>query len=181
MSIPVCDERHVTGRCRTLAPSAAKASIESAEAEQMTRSAARLGGCVVTCLLLISVCPLAAGAAIYEVPAEIPDTCAVSVEDEITAWLATVPDGNTARFGAGRCYGQDGTIVLDGRSGLVIDGQGSEFRALTPGDSHRSNWRFRGGANLTVQDMGVRGTNPEGGYTAGFEWQHGFRWRACRE
>jgi hypothetical protein len=90
------------------------------------------------------------------------------------AWLATVPDGNTARFAPGACYGQDGTIGVNGRSDLVIDGQGSEFRALTPGDGHRANWRFTGGANLRVENMAVRGVNPQGGYQAGFEWQHAF-------
>src|SRR5215211_1068838 len=140
----------------------------------MRRGAARLGACLVTFLLLALVCSGAAAAAIYQVPNEIPDDCAVPVEDEIMAWLATVPDGNTAQFAAGGCYGQDGTIIVSGRSDLVIDGQGSEFRALTPGDSHRANWRFVGGANLSVQNIAVRGTNPEGIYTAGFEWQHGF-------
>ena len=116
----------------------------------------------------------AAEAAVYDVPADIPGDCAAPVDDEITAWLATVPDGNTARFAPGACYGQDGTIEVPGRTDLVIDGQGSEFRALTPGDSHRANWRFTGGSNLTVRNMAVRGTNPDGTYTPGFEWQHGF-------
>jgi Bacterial Ig-like domain len=85
-----------------------------------------------------------------------------------------VPDGNTARFAPDGCYGQDGTIPMNGRRDLVIDGRGSEFRALTAGDSHRANWVFSGGANLTVRDMAVRGSNPTGVYSPGFEWQHGF-------
>jgi hypothetical protein len=116
----------------------------------------------------------AAEAAVYDVPADIASDCSVAVDDEITAWLATVPDGNTARFAPGGCYGQDGTIALGGRADLVIDGQRSEFRALTPGDEERANWRFVGGANLTVQNVDVRGTNPDGVYSPGFEWQHGF-------
>jgi hypothetical protein len=141
----------------------------------MACSAARLGACVITCLLLTGLSSQAAGAAIYQAPSSIPgDNCAVPVEQEIMAWLATVPDGNTVRFPPDRCYGQDGTITLNGRRDLVIDGQGSEFRALTPGDSHRANWRFVEGANLTVQNMAVRGSNLEGGYQAYFEWQHGY-------
>jgi hypothetical protein len=111
---------------------------------------------------------------VYKVPKKIPDNCSVPVEDRIMAWLATVPDGSTVQFGPGGCYGQDGTITLSGRSGLVIDGQGSEFRALTPGDAGRANWRFAGGANLTVQNMAVRGTNPNGEYVHEVEWQHGY-------
>jgi hypothetical protein len=110
----------------------------------------------------------------YQVPSSIPDDCSVPVENEVVAWLATVPDGSTAQFGAGRCYGQDGTITLQNRSSLVIDGQGSEFRALTPGGSHRANWRFVGGANLTVRNLAVRGSNPQGAYDPTIEWQHGF-------
>ncbi len=113
-------------------------------------------------------------AAVYQVPASIKDDCSSPVEDEIMAWLATVPDGSTVQFGAGRCYGQDGTITLTDRNGLVIDGRGSEFRALTPGGSHRDNWRFVRGGDLTVRNMAVRGSDPEGKYDPAVEWQHGY-------
>jgi hypothetical protein len=112
--------------------------------------------------------------AVYSVPKKIPDDCSAAVEGKIMAWLATVPDGSTVQFGAGRCYGQDGTITLTGRSGLVIDGQGSEFRALTPGGSHRANWRLVNGGNLTLRNMAVRGSNPNGAYVHEVEWQHGY-------
>jgi hypothetical protein len=115
-----------------------------------------------------------ANAAVYRVPKKIRDNCSVAVERQIVSWLATVPDGNTAQFGPGRCYGQDGTIALADRKDLVIDGNGSEFRALTPGDDHRSNWRLVNGERLTLMNMAVRGSNPTGEYKAGFEWQHGF-------
>jgi hypothetical protein len=78
------------------------------------------------------------------------------------------------QFGTGRCYGQNGTITLTGRSGLTIDGGGSEFRALSTGDSHRANWRFAGGSNITVQNLAVRGSDPQGAYEPSLEWQHGF-------
>lgn len=111
---------------------------------------------------------------IYKVPKGIKSDCSVAVDGQVMAWLATVPDGSTVQFGAGRCYGQDGTITLTDRNGLVIDGQGSEFRALTPGGSHRANWRFVRGRDLTVRNLAVRGSNPQGVYQAGFEWQHGY-------
>jgi hypothetical protein len=53
-------------------------------------------------------------------------------------------------------------ITLTGRNGLVIDGQGAEFRALRAGGSHRANWRFVGGSNLTLQNLAVRGSDPQG-------------------
>jgi hypothetical protein len=95
------------------------------------------------------------------------------------AWIATVPDNATLRFAPNGCYGQDGTLVLTDRVGLTIDGNGSTFKALTPGGSHRANWRFLAGSNLTVLNMTVRGANPAGGitgtaYQRSVEWQHGY-------
>jgi hypothetical protein len=140
----------------------------------------RVGWVIGVLLLALAVCQPAMAArkpatpGVYKVPTKIPDNCSVSVEAKIMAWLATVPDGSTVQFGPGRCYGQDGTITLTGRSGLVIDGQGSEFRALTPGGSHRANWRLVGGGNLTLANMAVRGSNPQGSYDPAVEWQHGY-------
>lgn len=135
-----------------------------------------ISGCL---LIAMSLAQVAAAAppqrsTVYKVPSKIKDNCSVTVDAQIQAWLATVPDNSTVQFGPGRCYGQDGTITLSGRTGLVIDGQGSEFRALTAGGSHRANWRFFAGRNLTVRNMAVRGTNPTGAYDHPIEWQHGF-------
>jgi hypothetical protein len=113
-------------------------------------------------------------ATVYKPPKKIKSDCSVPVDSQINSWLAGVPDNAMVQFEAGRCYGQDGTITLTGRSGLVIDGQGAEFRALTPGGSHRANWRFVGGRSLTVQNLAVRGSNPTGAYDTAIEWQHGF-------
>src|ERR687898_2442599 len=101
-------------------------------------------------------------AAVYQIRKKIRDNCSVPVENQIMAWLATVPDGSSVQFGPGRCYGQDGTITLTGRSELVIDAQGSEFRALTPGGSHRANWRLVGGAKLTIRHKPPPGPHPPG-------------------
>jgi hypothetical protein len=130
---------------------------------------------------LAAACVVASAAAkppprqtVYTPPTNIKANCSVAVDAKLNAWLQTVPDNSTIRFAPNRCYGQDGTITLTGRTGLVIDGQGTEFRALTPGTSHRANWRFVGGSNLTVQNVTVRGTDPQGAYDPSVEWQHGF-------
>ena len=146
----------------------------------MRFSPPRVVPAMVACLLLALAAAQTATAApphratVYKPPNKIKSDCSVPVESQINAWLATVPDNATVQFGAGRCYRQAGTITLNGRSGLVIDGLGAEFRALTPGDSHRANWRFVGGRNLTVQNLAVRGSNPTGAYDPAVEWQHGF-------
>ena len=132
--------------------------------------AARVTGALV---LALGLCQ-PASAAIYKVPKKVRDNCSVAVDSQITAWLATVPDGNTAQFGSGRCYGLDGTITVPDRADLTIDGGGSEFRALTKGGSHRAGWRLVRGRGLTVRNMAVRGSNPGGAYDPAIEWQHGF-------
>ena len=134
--------------------------------------------CALTAILIAGLSGSAAAKAprttIYKPPKTIRSDCSVAVDGKIMAWLATVPDGSTVQFGAGRCYGQDGTITLTGRNGLVIDGQGSEFRALTLGGSHRANWQFIGGSNLALRNIAVRGSNPQGVYDHNVEWQHGY-------
>lgn len=140
----------------------------------MARSIARTGSWLIAPLVLALALCQPAGAAIYKVPKKIRDNCSVAVETQIMSWLASVPDGNTAQFGRGACYGQDGTITLPDRVGLTIDGQGSEFRALTPGGSHRANWRLVNGRGLTLRNMAVRGSNPQGSYNPAVEWQHGY-------
>ena len=105
----------------------------------MTRSTTRpvlwFAGILLLGLALVQ--PAAAAppqrATVYKVPKKIQSDCSVAVDAKISAWLATVPNNSTVQFESGRCYGQDGTITLSGRIGLVVDGQGSEFRALTPG------------------------------------------------
>ena len=140
----------------------------------------RLGHAFVALVAIALTAPAVASAkppaqpAVYKVPGKIRSDCSVAVEDKLMAWLATVPDGSTVQFAQNGCYGQDAAIVLSGRNRLVLDGRGSEFRALTPGDSHRSNWRFVGGGGLTVQNMAVRGSDPTGAYDPANQWQHGF-------
>ena len=61
---------------------------------------------------------------VYKVPTKIKSHRPVVVDAQINSWLATVPNWGTAEVGRGRCYGQNGTITLGGRTGIVIDGQG---------------------------------------------------------
>jgi hypothetical protein len=155
--------------------------VDAGRCRHYARVIRRVGFLIGVLLLALVVCQPASAArrpapapTVYTVPKKIRSDCTVPVENQIMAWLATVPDGSTVQFGPGGCYGQDKTITLTDRSGLVIDGRGSEFRALTPGDSHRANWRLVRGGNLTLSNMGVRGKNPQGSYDPAVEWQHGF-------
>ena len=115
---------------------------------------------------------------VYTVPASIPSDCSRAVAVKLMHWIATVPNHSTVRFVRDGCYGQDGTIVLRGRKGLTVDGNGSTFKALTQGTATRSNWMIQGGSNITLENMIIRGANPNAGASAtafvdALQWQHG--------
>ena len=136
---------------------------------------------VVVLSVALACCASAAAAAakpdprptVYRVPSSIKSNCSAPADAKLSAWLATVPDGSTVAV-------RRRTLLLPGRHDHAERPQrachrraGSEFRALTPGDSHRANWRFVNGSNVT-QNLAVRGTDPQGTYDPAVEWQHGF-------
>lgn len=102
------------------------------------------------------------------IPESIVADCSRPVETEINQFLARAPDHVVIVFPPARCYAQDGSIEVNDRKGLTIDGRGSEFRAVSDGDTCRANWRIQGGSDITIENMVVRGVN-----TTGFD---GPRW-----
>jgi hypothetical protein len=116
-------------------------------------------------------------------PASIAADCSRDVTVELSAWIASVPDGSTLRFGAGACYRVDGTLRIQYRNRLTFDGNGATFRAMTSGRElppkearTRSMFNFYRGTDLTVRDVIVRGANPNAGtgdlaYVAALEGQ----------
>ena len=122
---------------------------------------------------------------LFVVPASIPHDCSQAVEGQVVSFLSDVPDGSTIQFQPDSCYGQDGTIFVTDRKNLVIDGNGSTFRALTRGGPGRSNWEVRAGGNITFENMSLYGANPHAGvgvgcYVAALEWQHGIDFEATQ-
>jgi hypothetical protein len=104
------------------------------------------------------------------IPASIAADCSVDVTAAVSAWIASVPDGMTLRFGAGACYRVDGTLRIRHRNRLTFEGNGATFRAMTSGRElpptkarTRSMFNFYRGSDLTVRDVIVRGANPRAG------------------
>ena len=122
----------------------------------------------------------AAAETVASVPSGIADDCSEPVDAEINAFVASVPDGSTVRFPSGGCYGYDGTLLVRDRNNVVVDGGGSTFRALTPGDIRRSSWRVLGGSGITLRNMTVVGANPERTYHRQNEYQHGTDFRGTQ-
>ena len=135
------------------------------------------------CALLVAVCTAVgalltetAGASAYPVPASIDHTGTTDVSAALTAFIKSVPDGNTITFPAGAKYRIESGIVVSGRHNLVIDGNGDQFFATTDGSAyppvgpniqywprHRDQWLVLGGSNVTLKNLTVRGANPNAG------------------
>lgn len=105
----------------------------------------------------------------YAAPASIPADCSRDVSAEVNAWIASVPDHATARFATNGCYRVDGRLIVRGRTGLTIEGNGSTFRQVTDGRElgnaarERGAWTFFLATDLRVRNMTVMGpnTNPD--------------------
>jgi hypothetical protein len=124
--------------------------------------------------------------AVATTPASIPADCSRDVTAALAAWIASVPDGWTLRFGANACYRVDRTLQVQNRHGLTLDGNGATFRAMTDGRElaptqarARSMFNFWRGSDLTVRNVIVRGANPNAGtgdlaYVAALEAQSAY-------
>ena len=117
---------------------------------------------------------------LYDVPASIAADCSADVTTALLDWFASVPDSSTLRFGRNACYDVDGGLVVDDRHALTFDGNGATFRVVSRGGYQRSDWTFRGGSDITLRNMTVRGANPSAGtgraaFARRLQWQHGFR------
>lgn len=124
--------------------------------------------------------------AAYTPPASIDATGAANVTGALNAWLASVPDSSVIRFPAGARYRIEGTLLIQDRHGLTIEGGGAEFFATVTAPEgldwtatrSRSHWKIHGGSGITLREIVVRGANPNGGqaaeaYNSNYEAQHG--------
>ena len=117
--------------------------------------------------------------AVDQVPSSIARDCSVDVAAELESWITSVPDNSTLSFPSKACYRVDETILVDGRHRLLFDGNDATLKAVTTGNRERSQLHLRGGSDLTIRDLIVRGANPHAGATAAayvvdLEAQHAF-------
>jgi hypothetical protein len=122
---------------------------------------------------------------VHEVPASIAADCSRPVDQDVNRFIAGVPDHSEVRFRRNGCYGHDGTFTVTDRRGITIDGNGSTFKALTPGTDIRAHWRALGGADITFKNMTVQGVhppydNPRIGRESGNHAQHGFSFESVQ-
>ena len=113
------------------------------------------------------------GVQVLMAPKSINATCLKDVTTPIMNWIAGVPDGTAIAFRPKGCYRIDGTIYLDGRKGLVIDGNGATFRATYSSVRTRAHWRLHYTDGITLKNMTIEGVNTSWTYSKYLEAQHG--------
>jgi hypothetical protein len=108
----------------------------------------------------------------YLIPNTVPHDCSGEASAGIMTWLAGVPKGGIARFQPNGCYLVNGQIMVSGRSGLTIDGNGSTLKRTVFLGGARI-WLFNLGTDLRIQNMRIEGTDPTDDYNADNVHEHG--------
>jgi hypothetical protein len=126
--------------------------------------------------------PAAAGAGGGSTTVSVPDSIDASggtdVTDALQDFLATVANGSTIAFPEGAQYRVDGSIGINGKRNLTVDGNGATVFATTEGERNRTQLNIVDSTRVVVRDLVVKGANPAGGvgdaaYKAELEAQHG--------
>src|ERR1700722_8777138 len=109
--------------------------------------------------------PAAAGESV-QVPARIPSNCASG--DSTTAlsgFLASLPANSTATFPANGCFVVNGSLLLQGTTGLTIQGNGSTLKQTTSPTHPAPIVELWNDADLTVENLRIEGayTGSNGG------------------
>ncbi len=113
------------------------------------------------------------------VPPSIADDCSTDVTAQLVTWIASVPDNSTLQFREGACYRIDDSLRIEDRRGLVFEGNGATFKAVSEPDPRRRHILIVGGSDLVFRNLTVQGAHPHAGtgleaYQAAREFQHAF-------
>jgi len=119
--------------------------------------------------------PSAAGIGAVEA---IDTTGRSDVTTQLQALIDRTPDGGVVRLEPSAIYRVDGTLLLEERHRLRIEGNGARIVATTTAVHQRRHLQINGGSNLTVSDLEIQGANPHAGlddrgYVPELEGQHG--------
>lgn len=112
-------------------------------------------------------------ALLYNVPPTIDWRCTRDVTAAIQSWIDSRPNGSTISFRPNACYRTEGSIQVEGRKNLIIEGNGATFRQTTTGDRNRVGWRIKLSENITLRNIKVDGPNTPWAYVTELEGQHG--------
>jgi hypothetical protein len=107
-------------------------------------------------------------------------TGATDVTGALQEVIDETPDGGVVRLEPDGEYRLEGTLLIEDRHDLEIDGGGARLFATTTGGEHRAHLRVIGGSRLVVRGLHISGANPYAGlddraYQPDLVGQHGIR------
>lgn len=154
----------------------------------------RFSPCLILALVAHHVPLIAADDSRLEVtvPRSIPADESRDVTAELNAFFAELPNSSHVRFPEKARYRIDGTLLIEYKQQLIIEGNGVVFRAVERGEDHaksenyagwkqtrnRAHIRIRNSRQILIKSVEVHGAHPEAGrkgiYDGNGEAQHGF-------
>lgn len=121
--------------------------------------------------------------AVYNVSETIPHDYSVDVTSNIQTIINNAEPGSTIVFpelaydSSSVGYRIDGTLSINGKDDLTIEGNGAHFKAVVynaPNPRERRHWTIGNSDDVTMQNMTIIGADPSPGtYSATYEAQHG--------
>lgn len=127
---------------------------------------------------------------VTQISAGIDSTGATDVTAAIQSAINALSNGQTLRFTTNGTYQILGTLNVNSRSNITIDGNGATFvapidtvRDGTLGSATRSHWSTNGSTGIVFKNMTIQGANPNYSngscYIPGWEWQFGINIVSC--
>jgi hypothetical protein len=110
------------------------------------------------------------------VPGNIDATGTADVTTALNSFFAGLANGTTVSFPAGGLYRIEGTLLLQNKSNITIDGNGAMLFAETTGTLTRRHLNITTCTNISVRNLVIKGAHPTAGvgaYVAAYEGQHG--------
>jgi hypothetical protein len=103
------------------------------------------------------------------VPATLTGDCSVDVTSALMKWIGSIPDNSVLSFRSAQCYRIDGTVELNKRSGLTLQGNGSTFKSRASmvggnkADDQRAMFRVIDSSAISFENMAIIGSYAHGG------------------
>jgi len=94
----------------------------------------------------------------------------------LQAAINAAPNGSVLCLQAGATYRSEGTIGIENRQNLTIDGRGATIYTASIASANRSNWRLVSSSGIVLKSMTIKGANSAPGvFNADHQQDHGIR------
>jgi hypothetical protein len=127
---------------------------------------------------LVASGPAAAGQSVT-LPASIPSDCSHGDSTTaLSAFLAKVPSNSTVSFPAGGCFIINETLLLEGTTGLTIEGDGSTLKQTASPTNAAPIVELWNDAKLTIENVNIEGAYNGSNGGEGQEGDYGIQFEA---